>query len=264
MFLRDNFIKLAFIAFLVLVSSAGLFWFYGRVTKPKVVYPTVRVVVPEGYTVQQIDDLLYDKKIIIDRDSVASFDINLLRKEFWFLKDALGVEGYLFPDTYEFYLGSTPEVVVRKFLKNFNDKAAPLFFKRSDVYRKIILASLIEKEVKDEKNDRRLIASLIERREQAGMYLGIDAALCYAKDRRGCGREGVRVQDKKIDSAYNTYKNKGFPPTPIANPGRSAIAAALSPVSSSYWYYLSDPKTGGTIFSRTLDEHNNNIVKYLR
>lgn len=265
MLLKGNFslIRLAFVLFFIAVIG-GSFWFYKKLTKPKVVYPTVRIVVPEGYTALQIDDLLYEKKIIIDKGTVADFDVAPIKSEFWFLKDVAGVEGFLFPDTYEFYLGSTPEVVVRRFLNNFEAKAAPLFFKRDEVYKKIILASLIEKEVKDERNDRRYIASLIERRDKAGMYLNIDAALCYAKDKRGCGKEGVLSRDKKIDSLYNTYKNRGFPPTPIANPGLSAIAAALSPISSSYWYYLSDPKTGLTVFSRTLDEHNDNIVKYLR
>ena len=263
MSLRGNFAKIALII-IVAASVAGSFWFYKKITSPKIIYPTIRVVVPEGYTALQIDDLLYEKKIIIDKGSIAAFDIDLIKSDFWFLKDARGIEGFLFPDTYEFYLGSTPEVVVRRFLKNFEAKATTLFFKRDEVYRKLILASLIEKEVKDDGNDRRLIASLIDKRDKAGMYLGIDAALCYAKDRRGCGREGVLSQDKKINSPYNTYRNKGFPPTPIANPGRSAIAAALSPISSPYWYYLSDPNTGRTVFSRTLDEHSDNIVKYLR
>lgn len=263
MSLRDNFIKIVLVLVLIATLGGG-FWFYKKITKPKVIYPTVRVVVPEGYTALQIDDLLYENKIIIDKGSVANFDVSPLKGEFWFLKNAAVIEGFLFPDTYEFYLGSTPEIVVRRFLKNFESKAAPLFWKREEVYGKIILASLIEKEVRDERNDRRIIASLIERRDKVGMYLNIDAALCYAKDKRGCGKEGVLSQDKKIDSSYNTYKNKGLPPTPIANPGRSAISAALSPLNSPYWYYLSDPKTGRTVFSRTLDEHNDNIVKYLR
>lgn len=253
-----------FFLIIIVISTLSSLWLYNRITRPKVTYPTVRIVVPEGYTTYQIDDLLYEKKVIIDKGSVADFDILPLKDDFWFLEDAEGIEGFLFPDTYEFFLGSAPEVVVRRFLKNFESRVSPLFFNRNEAYRKLIIASLIEKEVKDEGNDRRLIASLIERRDDSGMYLNIDATLCYAKDKRGCGMDGVIAKDKKIDSPYNTYQNKGFPPTPIANPGYSAISAALSPIRSPYWYYLSDPKTGKTVFSRTLDEHNDNIVKYLR
>lgn len=70
-------------------------------------------------------------------------------------------------------------------------------------------------------------------------------------------------EDKNIDSLYNTYKYRGLPPGPICNPGLDSIEASMKPEGSSYWYYLSDPFTKKTIFAKTLDEHNQNIIKYL-
>ena len=100
------------------------------------------------------------------------------------------------------------------------------------------------------------------KRLKLGMTLQVDAAVCYLKARNGrCYPLGKN--DFAVDSLYNTYLYRGLPPAPIANPGLSAINAALNPAPSSYIYYLSDPKTGKTVFSETLEEHNENRRKYL-
>ncbi|MCH8172590.1 MAG: endolytic transglycosylase MltG, partial [Proteobacteria bacterium] len=96
---------------------------------------------------------------------------------------------------------------------------------------------------------------------EAGIALQADSTVNYVT-----GKSDARASaaDLKIDSLYNTYKYRGLPPTPIANPGLNAINAAIDPIESEYLYYLSTPITGETIFSKTLDEHNENRIKYLK
>lgn len=242
--------------------TLGSIYFINRARQKSPIYPIVEVTIPEGYTARQIDEKLFTEGIIKKRGEVADFDISRFRNSYRFLKDAQGVEGFLFPDTYDFYLGSSPEVVVEKFLKNFKDKTEILFTDKTNVYRIVILASIIEKEVPDLEYDRQIVSGIILKREKAGIPLQVDASLCYAKNQLGCG--GVKSEDKKIDSPYNTYLNKGLTPGPIGNPGLLAIKAAFSPKESEYWYYISDPKTGKTIFAKSLEDHNGNIFKYLR
>ena len=116
-------------------------------------------------------------------------------------------------------------------------------------------------------SDQRIIAGIIQKRIAAGIPLGLDAAVCYSKqlgepDRiTNCAQ--LVSSDYKINSAYNTYLHRGLPPGPIGNPGVSSIMAAQSPASSPYWYYLSDLKTGDTIFAETLEEHAANRQKHL-
>ncbi|MFA4999170.1 MAG: endolytic transglycosylase MltG [Parcubacteria group bacterium] len=233
------------------------------VSSPKepLVYPVRKITIPEGLTSYQIDKILFENHIISEEGSFASLKADKFN-EYWFLKGADTLEGFLFPDTYEFYENSSPKVVARKFLENWNEKASVLFVSKSDVLEKVIMASLIEKEIPDDKDERAIAAGVIFKRIKEGIPLQIDATLCYIKDKYWCDK--VIPSDKEIDSLYNTYKNKGLPPGPISNPGLSAIKAALFPEASEYWYFISDPKTGKTVFAKTLDEHTQNIVKYLR
>ncbi len=253
----------------ILATAAGSYWFYRREARREQIefmYQKTKVTIPEGLTALQADDLLFDKGIIAKRGSVAGYDINSLKGEYPFLEASPNLEGFLFPDTYEFYKDSNAQVVVRKILDNFKEKTRSQFGDKipSQIYKELIEASLIEEEIKNVGNDRKLVASLIERRIAEGMYLNIDASLCYARSKRGCEGRPLTAEDKKINSGYNTYIYRGLPPTPIANPGLSAIEAVEHPIESEYLYYLTDPKTDKTIFSTTLDEHNKNIAKYLR
>ncbi len=90
--------------------------------------------------------------------------------------------------------------------------------------------------------------------------LQMDASICYVK---GDPCLPITAEDKLLSSPYNTYRVTGLPPGPIANPGQDAIAAVISPASTPYWFYISDPLTKKTVFAETLDEHRANIVKYL-
>lgn len=259
---RINFRKFK-IDYLILVVSAVVVvsTVYAARPKEEVVYPRETVTVPEGYNVEQIDKLLFESGVLNERGSLSSLSVSEF-EEYWFLEEAETLEGFLFPDTYEFFLESTPDVVARKFLDNWQKKASYLFMSKNGVLERVILASMVEREVPNNGNDRSLVAGLLLKRRSSGMPLQVDSTLCYIKDKLKCGE--VVPSDKNPDSSYNTYKNKGFPPGAISNPGLSAIKAAIAPRASEYWYFISDPKTGKTVFAKTLDEHNQNIVKYLR
>jgi UPF0755 protein len=174
------------------------------------------------------------------------------------------LEGHLFPDTYQFYTNDTVTDVVREMTSDFNAKAGPLL--AAAPTSTLIIASIVQKEVPDQQ-DQELVAGIVLKRLADGMPLDIDATVCYAKLLQSPSSTAqtcsLSVLDFKIDSPYNTYLNKGLPPGPIGNPGTSAITAALHPQGSPYLYYLSDPATGKTIFAKTLDEQNQNRVKYL-
>jgi UPF0755 protein len=172
-------------------------------------------------------------------------------------------EGYLFPDTYKFFQSVTADMVVTTLKQNFTAKIAPLEKdiassrrSRADI---IIMASIIEKEANGA-DDRAVIAGILWKRLDAGIALQVDAPFLFLlnKDSRDLTRADLATK-----SPYNTYLNKGLPPTPINNPGLAAITAAIHPVSSPYLYYLHD-KTGQIHYARTYAEHKKNIALYLK
>lgn len=148
------------------------------------------------------------------------------------------LEGFFFPDTYRFFLNSGVNDVIARFISNFYKKAMPTLKDAPDAYQALIIASIVEKEVPFSE-DRPIVAGILYRRLAIGMAL-------------------------QVDSAPETYKYPGLPKTPISNPGADSIAAAVHSKKTDYLYYLSDPKTHKTIFSKTFDEHVANKFKYLR
>src|SRR3989338_7050241 len=217
-------------------EPVSIFSLLSRFTKGEFGFKPVKVTVAEGLTVKKIAELLGD---------FENFD----KEEF--LEKTEKLEGYLFPDTYLFLPFAETQQIIDTMTDNFKKKAG-------DVGRDIvIMASLIEKEVPDS-GDRKIVSGILWKRLELGMALQVDAVFPYIT-----GSLKVLLDDLKIDSPYNPYLYKGLPPGPISNPGLDAILASLNPIESPYWYYLSDPKTDKTIFSKTLDEHNQNIIKYL-
>lgn len=223
---------------------------------------TVRVTIPEGYTVSQTIALLAKNGVnteeaLLEAAKTADFDYEFIDNS---SEEISRLEGYLFPDTYEFYVGHDPEGALGKLLSNFErkmneDRLAQVEASGYSLEEIITIASLIEKET--DGTDQSMIASVIYNRmdnpsyETAGL-LQIDASLLYAlPDHEGA----ITNEDKAVDSPYNLYKYKGLPPTPIANPGAAAIDAALYPSSSDYYYYALG-KDGKHHFSKTLAEHN--------
>lgn len=211
--------------------------------------------VPEGYTAAQIGDSIQESGM----GKAARFTTLALRDGYAFKegfphpKDSL--EGYLFPDTYLMPVGASEDTVIREMLACFDRKVAkPLApdFARSDMsFQEIItLASLIEREARVPK-DRPMISAVLRNRLRVNMRLQCDATVIYAL---GHHVDRVLYRDLEIDSPYNTYRNAGLPPGPIANPGLDSIKAALHPAEADYLYYVAKPD-GSHIFSRTLDEH---------
>lgn len=227
----------------------------------------VSVTIPEGATLKDIDAILV-RAGVLSSEKLADFPLNKLT-QYDFLRGAPDLEGFLFPDTYRFFLNSSAEQVMAKLLDNFEKKAIPLLGECQGASGRcqelLIVASLLEKEVPSF-DDRRLVAGILYKRLEAGMGLNVDAAIAYAKCGKAfvtCGDPKVYRRDLELQSPYNTYLFKGLPPGPIGNPGSAAIEAALNPKQSDYWYYLSDPETKRTIFSKTFDEHNENRARYL-
>jgi len=233
----------------------------------------ISIIIPSGLTLAEIDDKL-SAAAVIKPGELINFNVDNLRKDYSWLpaetNGAVGgpLEGFLMPDTYKFFSGADVDLVARIFLDNFYKNVISagglLFFaKQGNVLKIINLASIIEKEVPDS-SERCLVAGILNKRLSVGMPLQVDAVLVYVNCRgRFLNCPKLNKEDYKKDSAYNVYTRQGLPPGPISNPSLDAIRAALSPVKSDYWYYLSDPKTKETIFSETLDEHNENRAKYL-
>ncbi|OGG00229.1 hypothetical protein A2Y99_03400 [Candidatus Gottesmanbacteria bacterium RBG_13_37_7] len=185
-----------------------------------------------------------------------------------FLKKAK--EGYMFPDTYKIPRDITAEAIIKIFKENFNNKVnQDLINKAGDkninLNELIIIASLVEREAKYPE-DRPMIASVILNRLRSNIKLDIDAtiqfALGYQTNEKSWWKKNLTFEDLTIESPYNTYIHEGLPPGPISNPGLAAIKSVIDAPSSDYLFYLSD-NTGKTHFTKSLDEHNINISKYL-
>ncbi len=193
------------------------------------------------------------------------------RKEF--LEASQGMEGYLFPDTYLFAKTASASAIVRKMRRTFDLKIegmkAEIEAGSLSLEEVVTLASIVERESKFDE-ERPIIAGILINRLNIGMGLQADATVQYAVANANCRARKecnwwptVLTKDElKINSPYNTYRFKGLPPGPIANPGLSSIKAAILPKTSNYLYYLHDD--GGVAhYAETLEEHNQNIRIYL-
>ena len=208
-----------------------------------------RITIPEGLSVRQIADILSKNFDDFPRDK--------------FILLAEDKEGFLFPDTYFFFSQVSLEHIIETMENNFRRRTAELYEetkKQNKNWREIItVASLIELEA-SEKEARRMISDIIWRRLKIGMPLQIDAVFPYIM---GKNTFELTLKDLQYDSPYNTYRYRGLPPGPIANPSLDSIEAALYPTANNYIYYLSDKK-GNMHYTITHDEHVRNKQIYLR
>ena len=228
---------------------------------------TVRVTIPEGYTVEQTIKLLAKNNVcseeaLLEAARTYNFKYEFIDNE---SEDLSRLEGYLFPDTYEFYVGAKASSALDKLISTFNSKLDEDLLEQAkargyDLKKIVVIASLIEKETDGQDHDK--IASVIYNRldgpgDKGGTYgmLQIDAALLYALP----GHEGgITNEDKAVDSPYNLYKKAGLPPTAIANPGLNSIKAALQPAETDYYYYALG-KDGQHRFFTNYNDHVNFI-----
>ncbi len=208
----------------------------------------IKVTIPEGFTIKDIAERLYEKNVIEDKEL--------------FIKDAEQYEGYLFPDTYLFTEKMTNRDVINRFGERFleilpadiNEKATE---KDLTLEQVIILASIVEKEVRLDE-DRPFAASVFLNRIRVGIPLQADSTIVYILPEH---KQWLSEEDYDIDSPYNTYKYAGLPPMPICNPGIKSIIAVLDAPDTNYYYFITTPE-GKAIFERTLEEHNRDLAKY--
>jgi UPF0755 protein len=283
--------KIICLCVIVAFAGAAIFLFHRAPVK---VHPEISVTIPEGATVYDIDRILSGAGVIQPGQLIAAAAPDPAASDTATASGGAPLEGKLFPDTYFFYPSSSVDSVIGKMVDDFDAKAAPLFAAAGGdasntdpapiMERDLIIASMVQKEVPGAA-DQAIVAGIINKRLQAGMPLDIDATICYAKQQAAwqaarislgpdatatpgmatstaAGCYPVTLADLRIDSLYNTYRHKDLPPTPIGNPGVSAIEAAFDPATSTYWYYLSDPRTGKTIYAVTLEEQIVNEQKY--
>ena len=234
----------------------------------------VKLTIPEGYTCRQIFALLEENRICTAVDA-AAYAANGELPAYWFL-DGLErgtdncLEGYLFPDTYEFYKNSTPREALERMLDNFEHRfdgdmltqleAVNIKFKADYTVREIvIIASLIEKESAAPGESPKVSGVIYNRLFHWGNnrpLLNIDATIVYAQE-----GQNERI-DTKLDHPYNTYIYEGLTPGPIANPGLASLKAALNPESHNYYYYVLNPATGMHQFSTTYEEHQGYVREF--
>ncbi len=223
----------------------------------------VTVTIPEGYTLEQIFQLL-DEKGVCSYDELietaATHDYAFSFLEEIPLGDARRLEGYLYPDTYDFYQNQSALYAINKMLVNFDAKFTDAMRQQAgdmgySVHDIVIIASIIERETTG--LDQANIASVIYNRLNSTYmrYLQIDATVRYALDN---WTDPLTYDDLTVDSPYNTYIHPGLPAGPISNPGYAAIHAALNPASTSYYFYALD-KDGNHRFFQTQESFNSFI-----
>ncbi len=250
---------------------------------------TVEIMFPEGYTCAQIFHLLEEEGVcnVTDMENCLkdeSVQKNL--RKYWFLDGIeLGapncLEGFLFPDTYNFYINDDPERVLQKFLNafdsRFTDRMKTDFENMQKryieqltnngytdeyidahaltIHKIVIIASLIEKETANDDESYIISSVIYNRLTNPGQnpFLNIDAALVYALD----GKTELSEADKQVDSPYNTYMYQGLIPGAISNPGSNSLSAAMNPEATNYLYYALDPKADAHKFFTNYQDHLN-------
>lgn len=215
---------------------------------------TVTVTFPEGYTVMQVAQTLEEAGVCDDQAFVEVAQ-NYSPKSFSVPESsdrAYKMEGYLFPDTYEFYVDDNPEDVLIRILNNYNAKSGGI----SDT--QLIVASIVEKESRSAENAA-LVASVIYNRLEAGMRLEMDSTREYIN--QNVTDSPYLSNTGKFAALYNTYKCAALPAGPICNPGARAIQAAVNPASSDYLYFFFG-NDNQNHYSRTLEEHEAAMAEY--
>ncbi len=234
---------------------------------------TVTVMIPEGSTVDEIIELLVANGVstrdeLVDAINNYEFDYRFVNELQTTSDRFYRLEGYLFPDTYEFYKDSSAATAIDKFLQNFNKKFAEGYYARCTdlgitVDQAITLASMIEKEARYAADLGDVSSVFNNRLSHSATFptLDSDATVAYAMQHdSGTRPDTLTGEDMEYDSPYNTYTHKGLPPGPIANPGLNAIRYALYPNATPYYFFVSD-STGHMLFAETYEEHLANIRK---
>lgn len=248
------------------------------------------VVIPEGYTMFDIAQAVQDAGLgsIQNFLDVAQSEVGLISD---LAPDAKSLEGYLFPNTYQFTRTQSMKDIVAAMVKQFRQVAEQIGLTanlqkadgqnreaqnsevqteirntairnteiRNNVQKTVTMASIIEKETAAPE-ERPVVASVYYNRLERNIALQADPSVIYAELLDGTYAGALHHSDMRFQSAYNTYNHPGLPPGPIGNPGRTSLEAAMHPAKTDYFYFVSDGN-GHHRFSQTLEEHNQNVAR---
>jgi len=222
------------------------------------------LVVPEGFTMFDIADLAAHEGFLTRAEFLAAArDSSAVRD---IAPNAPSLEGFLFPATYEFPRHMTgkemTDSMLRKFRQAWTNLAPSGQAPRRSVQEIVTLASLVERET-PLPEERPHVAGVFENRLRIGQPLQCDPTVAYGMTLAGAYSGKLDSGDLHFSSPYNTYRNKGLPPGPIANPGEAALRAALDPPPTDDFYFVANTH-GGHFFSKTLKGHNQNVARYRR
>lgn len=227
------------------------------------------VTIPEGYTMFDIAKAMEDAGLgpAADFLRVAETQTQLISD---LAPEAKSLEGYLFPNTYQFTRTQTLEEMAAEMVHQFRQVAQQIGLSNGDlriqgklpipVNMIVTMASIVEKETAAPE-ERPQVASVYYNRLAQKMALDADPSVIYAEQLAGTYQGSLHHADLAVNSPYNTYRFPGLPPGPIANPGKSSLQAALHPESTAFLYFVSDGN-GHHRFSRSLEEHNRNVAAY--
>ncbi len=258
--------KFISIIIIFVLALCGLFYIRNKLINrhDRVNRATVKVIIPEGYTNEQIGKALEKSGLVTEKDFINQVE-NWSDNSYWFLKgipkDKHKLDGFLYPATYTFAKNTSSKEIINEMLKTFeiNIQQSKSYINKNNLNIRniVITASLIEKEARKDV-DRPKIASVIYNRLNKNMPLQIDATILYVIGHK----DKVYNKDLTVKSPYNTYLNKGLPPSPICNPGIKSINAAIHPENTNYLYYVLDTKTDTHVFAETYAQHIKNVSLY--
>lgn len=217
--------------------------------------------IPEGYHNRQIADLLFNKKLIPSKEEFFTTASNpeLLKK---YNIPSKTLEGYLFPETYtiplEYKTEKIVEMMLKRFFKNLSTIPESKNISPEELHKKVIMASIVEREAK-KKEEQPLMAGVFEKRNKINMPFESCATVQYLFDKP---KKRLLERDLLVESEYNTYLHKGYPPGPISNPGLPALHAAFKPIESDNLFFLVKPD-GSHYFSKSHKEHLDAKKKYI-
>ena len=247
-------------------KSANALEIHRRLAHGDVYFHTV--VIPEGYNMFDIAQAIQDAGLGSSEEflKVAASDTSLIAD---LAPDAKSLEGYLFPNTYEFSRMQTMQDMAAAMVKQFRQVAREIGLMPElqnvsapgiDVQRTVTLASIIEKETAAPE-ERSLVASVYNNRLERHVALQADPSVIYAELLEGSYGGALHHADMQFKSDYNTYTHAGLPPGPIGNPGRTSLEAAMHPADTNYFYFVSNGN-GHHRFAHSLEEHNRNVAAY--
>lgn len=258
------------------IADADIFRFAVRLERPRPVLRAGEFMFPASVSAKGAMEVLVNATPVRRRITIPEGLTTIQTLEIVAATDGLDgraptdvPEGVLLPETYYFAYGDSRAEIVERMESAARAAVDELWETRAEdlpiktPQEAVILASIVEKETGID-GERGLVASVFVNRLRKGMRLQSDPTVVYAVT-GGTGPLGrsITKADLAIDSPYNTYRNAGLPPGPIANPGRASIAAVLNPAESNFFYFVADG-SGGHVFSRTLAEHNRNVAKWRR